>query len=33
MTRQVMPANPARSVRGPAHAVKVGKTPVLAPEE
>jgi site-specific recombinase XerD len=33
MTGQVMPANPARSVRGPAHVVKVGKTPVLAPKE
>jgi site-specific recombinase XerD len=30
---QVMPANPASSVRGPAHVVKRGKTPVLAPEE
>ena len=26
---QVMPANPASSVRGPQHAVKTGKTPVL----
>src|SRR3984885_443785 len=33
MTDQVMPTNPAGSVRGPAHVVKVGKTPVLAPEE
>jgi site-specific recombinase XerD len=30
---QVIPANPAASVRGPAHSVKRGKTPVLAPEE
>jgi integrase/recombinase XerC len=30
---QVMPHNPAASVRGPAHSVKRGKTPVLAPEE
>jgi integrase len=33
MTGQVMPTNPAGSVRGPAHVVKAGKTPVLAPEE
>ena len=26
---QVMPANPASSVRGPRHSVKKGKTPVL----
>ena len=30
---QVMPLNPAASVRGPSHSVKRGKTPVLAPEE
>lgn len=30
---QVVPANPAASVRGPAHIVKRGKTPVLAPAE
>ena len=30
---QAMPTNPAGSVRGPSHVVKVGKTPVLAPEE
>ncbi len=30
---QVMPVNPAASVRGPAHIVKCGKTPVLAPAE
>jgi site-specific recombinase XerD len=33
VTGQVVPVNPASSVRGPAHAVKAGKTPVLAPEE
>jgi integrase/recombinase XerC len=33
VTSQVMPANPAGSVRGPPHVVKMGKTPVLAPEE
>jgi site-specific recombinase XerD len=30
---QIVPTNPAASVRGPAHSVKRGKTPVLAPEE
>jgi site-specific recombinase XerD len=30
---QVMPANPASSVRGPSHVVKRGTTPVLSPEE
>jgi site-specific recombinase XerD len=30
---QVMPANPAASVRGPRHVVKAGKTPVLDPAE
>lgn len=30
---QVVPVNPAASVRGPRHVVKRGKTPVLAPEE
>jgi site-specific recombinase XerD len=30
---QVVPANPAHSVRGPSHVVKVGKTPVLEPAE
>lgn len=30
---QVVPVNPAGSVRGPSHSVKRGKTPVLAPEE
>jgi site-specific recombinase XerD len=33
VTGQVMPANPAHSVRGPSHVVKAGKTRVLAPEE
>ena len=28
-----MPMNPARSVRGPRHSVRKGKTPVLAAEE
>ncbi|WP_252181236.1 tyrosine-type recombinase/integrase [Azospirillum sp. B4] len=28
-----MPVNPAASVRGPAHIVRTGKTPVLAPAE
>jgi site-specific recombinase XerD len=30
---QVVPTNPASSVRGPKHVVKVGKTPVLDPTE
>jgi integrase/recombinase XerC len=30
---QVIPTNPAASVRGPKHIVKKGKTPVLAPKE
>lgn len=30
---QVMPANPAHSVRGPKHVIKRGKTPVLTREE
>ncbi len=33
VTGQVMPTNPAASVRGPAHSVRRGKTPVLAPDE
>ena len=33
VTGQIVPVNPAGSVRGPAHAVKVGKTPVLEPAE
>lgn len=30
---QVLPVNPAASVRGPRHSVKVGKTPVLSAQE
>ncbi len=30
---QVLPANPAASVRGPTHVVRTGKTPVLQPAE
>jgi site-specific recombinase XerD len=30
---QIVPSNPASSVRGPKHSVKKGKTPVLAAEE
>ena len=30
---QIMPMNPASSVRGPRHSVKKGKTPVLTAEE
>lgn len=33
VTGQVMPANPASSVRGPSHVVKVGRTPALEPAE
>jgi site-specific recombinase XerD len=33
VTGQVIPTNPAGSVRGPSHIVKAGKTPVLASEE
>ncbi|WP_372501187.1 tyrosine-type recombinase/integrase (plasmid) [Tistrella mobilis] len=33
VTGQVVPVNPAASVRGPAHSVRRGKTPVLAPDE
>ncbi len=33
MTGQVVPANPAASVRGPSHVVRQGKTPVLEPAE
>jgi site-specific recombinase XerC len=29
VTGQVIPVNPASSVRGPSHVVKIGKTPVL----
>ena len=30
---QILPTNPASSVRGPTHVVKTGKTPVLQPDE
>ena len=33
VTGQVMPVNPASTVRGPSHSVKRGKTPVLDPSE
>jgi integrase/recombinase XerC len=33
VTGQVVATNPAASVRGPAHSVRRGKTPVLAPDE
>jgi site-specific recombinase XerD len=33
VTGQVVPINPAHSVRGPKHVVKKGKTPILTPEE
>lgn len=33
VTGQVLPVNPAASVRGPSHVVKTGKTPVLDPDE
>ncbi len=33
VTGQVIPTNPAASVRGPSHIVRQGKTPVLDPEE
>jgi site-specific recombinase XerD len=33
VTGQVIPTNPAASVRGPAYSVRRGKTPVLAPDE
>jgi site-specific recombinase XerD len=33
VTGQVVSTNPASSVRGPSHSVRVGRTPVLAPEE
>ncbi len=33
VTGQVMPVNPAHSVRGPRHSIKKGKTPVLTAEE
>ncbi|MEM7503798.1 MAG: tyrosine-type recombinase/integrase [Pseudomonadota bacterium] len=33
VVRQVVPSNPASSVRGPKHVVTKGKTPVIDPEE
>jgi site-specific recombinase XerD len=33
VTGQIMPTNPAHSVRGPAYSTKKGKTPVLTPQE
>jgi integrase/recombinase XerC len=33
VTGQIVPTNPAASVRGPAHSVRRGKTPVLSPAE
>ena len=33
VTGQIVPVNPAASVRGPSHVVKSGRTPVLEPEE
>ena len=33
VTGQVIPVNPAHSVRGPRHSVKKGKTSVLSPDE
>ena len=33
MTGQVVPVNPAASVRGPRHVVTSGQTPVLDPSE
>ena len=33
VTGQVVPVNPAASVRGPTHSVRRGKTPALAPDE
>ena len=33
VTGQVVPTNPAASVRGPTHVVRTGKTPVLQPAE
>jgi site-specific recombinase XerD len=33
VTGQVVPVNLASSVRGPSHTMKIGKTPVLVPEE
>ncbi|MGC1954837.1 MAG: tyrosine-type recombinase/integrase, partial [Gammaproteobacteria bacterium] len=33
VVRQVVPVNPAASVRGPSHTATKGKTPILAPED
>lgn len=33
VTGQIVSVNPAATVRGPAHSVRSGKTPVLAPDE
>jgi site-specific recombinase XerD len=33
VTGQIVPTNPAASVRGPSHVVRQGKTPVLEPDE
>jgi integrase/recombinase XerD len=33
MVRQVLPMNPAASVRGPRHVVKRGRTPVLTADQ
>lgn len=33
VTGQIIPTNPAASVRGPSHKVRRGKTPALSPEE
>jgi site-specific recombinase XerC len=33
VTAQVVPTNPAHSVRGPKHSVKKGKTPALPAED
>lgn len=33
VTGQIMPTNPAASVRGPAHRIRRGKTPILSPQE
>ena len=33
VTGQIVPVNPASSVRGPSHSAKIGKTPVLDAEE
>ena len=33
VTGQIIPANPAGSLRGPSHTAKEGKAPVVAPDE